>query len=158
MTNPNYITLIASLTTTLPRLKNIDDEEIEGLLISNGYTFFWMRGALIDQLAELGESADVEDLHYFFNSYDSLEKLIMIDQPFEHYGGIVPEGLKATAYSDRQTVTVTMDYRVQYPVPICKNLTFTLPETEYVQWWRSLAHQIVECSKTPHPGNSQVNA
>jgi hypothetical protein len=154
----HYPKLIASLTTTLPRLVNLDEEEIERQLINNGYTFFWMRGALIDQLYEEGVSVHADDHHSFLACYKHLEKLIALGEPYEHNGYIGEGSLITIAFSDGKDVKLEMNCCPGANLANSRILKVTLPETEYIQWWRSLAYQIVECSKTPHPRNSQVNA
>jgi hypothetical protein len=151
------IELIASLTSTFPRLQNLNHKDLESQLLSKGYDFLWIQSAFIDQLDEEGVSSHVEELHTFLDAYEDLEDLFIADQPYKHNSFIGGGLLTTEAHSDRKTVNFKLKLFPELNREKLVTFTTTLPEAEYLQWWRSLVHQIVALSTTPHSGNSQIN-
>jgi hypothetical protein len=137
------IELVASVTSKLPKAPKINDRELVHHLLSLNYEYFLLRGTLIDQLTPVGVLLHAEDFPILFDCYEYLEGLLITNQPYQHYT-CISDGLLATeAHSGREVVQFQLNYCPKLDKANLVSFTTSLSEAEYVQWWRSIVHQIL---------------
>jgi hypothetical protein len=137
------VELIISVTSELPELRNLDSNNLVYSLLDSGREYFLLKGQFLEEFTPTGILLHAEDFPLIFEWYQRLEQLLSSDQPYQHHG-FISDGLLITeACSDRKTVNFNLKYYPKLDVANLVEFTITLPEADYVQWLRSIVHQIV---------------
>jgi hypothetical protein len=141
--NPKPIELIASVIGDFLKLPALNCRELVQQLLNMKCEDFLLRGAFIDQLAMAGILLHTEDLPLVFDWYGELERLLVANEPYEHHGFFTDGVLTTEAHSNREIVNFKLEYCPKLDKANLVTFTTNLTETEYVQWWRSIVHQVL---------------
>jgi hypothetical protein len=139
--------LIVSVTSKLPKLPELNCNDLVRSFLNSGREYFILKGQCLDELTELGILLHAEDFPLVFEWYQGLEQFLVSDKSYQHNGFIADGLLTTEAYSDRKTVKFELKYCPKLDAANLVTFTTTLPESEYVQWWRSIVHQIAALAR-----------
>lgn len=142
--NSKTAELTASITPQrVQSFHGLDSREIMNLLLSKGYYDTTLKGAFIEEFTRGIFLFVDEDAQLLMDEYFYLEKLLAIDEPYQH-GSCLNSGLVTfTATSNRTMVRIEFRYCPQLNVANLVTNNLTVTEDEYVWWWRSIAQEIL---------------
>lgn len=149
--HPETVKLIASATSKFQKIPKINHRDLVRQLLSMKCEDFLLGGAFIDQLVEAGFILHTEDLPLVLEVYEHLEDLLIAAQPYEHHGFFTDGLLTTEAHSDREVVQFKLEYCPKLDKANLVSFTTSLSEAEYVQWWRSIVHQILAIANGEKP-------
>jgi hypothetical protein len=141
------VELVVSVTSELPKLQKLNCNDLVRNLLTSEREYFLLKGQFIEELTQEGILLHAEDFPLAFEWYQGLEQLLISNQPYQHNGFIADGLLTTEAHSDRKMVNFELKYCPKLDAANLVTFTTTLPESEYVQWWRSVVHQIVALAR-----------
>jgi hypothetical protein len=138
----------AELTANLtPRpaqsFQGLDSAELIKKLLSMGYQTMTLDGAFLECFHEEMFLFIEEDVQFLISAYLSLEEIIKKPDNYQHCTSLNDGRFCLNATSDRKMVEIEFQFCPNLNVANLVIHTITASEEDYIYWWRSIAHEIL---------------
>lgn len=123
-------------------LDQIDPKQLISKLIEAENEVIILSGSFLDQFDSGIEIFVDDDIQSLIVSYLHLEKIVLMNSSYQH-GEFLNDGfLSFTAHCDGKNVDIELRYCPRSDIANLVERSLSLSPTEYLWWWRTIAHQI----------------